>query len=178
MKPILLFILALTCGAMARAEMFTPRVASGRGGQADRPVRVMDGHRQAFAGSRQGTRFGGFRYGRDRDNFRGFRNDWWGPVALLSFGYDDCLSFGYGDYPYNGWYGWQRPVHYAGWHGRPAFFGPAIRTAYAPAYRGVAYAAGGQSAPMPTSDDIRDARSPDQLRAIYGAQAEQLIRQY
>ncbi len=169
MKPILLFVLALTCGAMARAEMFTPRVASGRGVQADRPARMMDNHRQAFAGSRPGTRFGGFRYGRDRDNFRGFRGDWWGPLAVLSFGYDDYL--------YDGWYGWPRPYRYAGWYGRPAYFEPGIRTVYAPSYGTVAYPASGQSAPMPTSDGIRDARSPDQLRAIYGAQAEQLIRQ-
>jgi hypothetical protein len=169
MKPILLFVLALACGALARAEIFTPRVTSGRGGQADRPARMMDEHRPAFAGSRQGTRFGGFRYGRDRDNFRGFRADWWGPLAVL--------SFGYGDYFYDGWYGWSRPYRYAGWDGSPVYFGPAIRTVDAPPYGNAAYATSGQSAQIPPSDGIRDARSPDQLRAIYGAQAEQLIRQ-
>jgi hypothetical protein len=168
MKPILLFVLALACGAMTRAEIFTPRVTSGHGGQADRPARMMDDHRQAFAGSHYGTHFGGFHYGHDHDDFRGFRADWWGPLALLSFGYDNYL--------YDGWYGWSRPYHYAGWYGSPVYFGPAIRTVDAPAYGGVVYATSGQSNPVAMRDDIRDARSPDQLRAIYGAQAEQLIR--
>ena len=123
MKPILLFVLALACGAMARAEIFTPRITGGRW--------------QAFSGSRYETRFGGIRHGRDRDYFWGFRSDWRGPFALLSFGYDDYLSFGYGDYPYDGWYGWPRPVRYAGWYERPAYFEPAIRTVYWPAYRSV-----------------------------------------
>ena len=168
MKPILLFVLALACGAMARAEIFTPRISSGRGGQADRSARMMGDHRQAFAGDRYGTRFGGFRYGRHYGDFRGFRDDWWGPVALLSLGFDD--------YVYDGWYGWPRSHLYAGWYGRPVVFEPDVCTVYAPSYRGVSYAVGGQSGPMPTSDGIRDARSPDQLRAIYGTQAEQLIR--
>jgi hypothetical protein len=115
------------------------------------------------------------RHGRDRDFSWGFRSDWWGPAALLSFGYDDYLSFGYRDYPYDGWYGWPRPVRYAGWYGRPAYYEPEIRTVYRPAYRSVSYVANVQSGLV--RDDIRDARSPDQLRAIYGAQAEQLIRQ-
>lgn len=169
MKPILLFVLALACGAMARAEIFTPRVSSGRGGQADRPARMMGDRRQAFSSSRYGTRFSGFRYGRYHDDFRGFRTDWWGPAAMLSFGYDDYL--------YDGWYGWPRQNLYAGWYGRPAYFEPVIRTAYVPAYRGVSYTTSGQSGPIQARDDIRDARSPEQLRAIYGAQAEQLIRQ-
>jgi hypothetical protein len=177
MKPILLFVLALACGAMARAEIFTPRITGGRGGQADRSARMIGDHRQSFAGSRYGTRSGEIRHGRDRDYFWGFRSDWRGPVALLSFGYDDYLSFGYGDYPYDGWYGWPRPVRYAGWYERPAYFEPAIRTVYRPAYRSVTYVASGQFGAMPARDDIRDARSSDQLRAIYGAQAEQLIRQ-
>ena len=168
MKPILLFVLALACGAMARAEIFTPRVMSGRSGLTDRPARAIDDHRQTFSGNRYGAHFGGFRSWRDHDDFRGFRADWWGPLAMLSFGYDDYL--------YDGWYGWPRQYRYAGWYDRPVFFEPEIRTAYVPIYRGVSYAASGQSGPMQTRDDIRDARSPDQLRAIYGAQAEQLIR--
>ena len=178
MKPILLFVFALACGTMARAEIFTPRVVGGRGGPVDRPARMIGDHRQAFAGSRYGTHFGGTRHGRDRNYFWGFRSDCRGPVALLSFGYDDYLSFGYGDYPYDGWYGWPRPVRYAGWYERPAYFEPAIRTVYRPADRSVTDVWSGQFGPMPASDGIRDARSPDQLRAIYGAQAEQLIRQY
>jgi hypothetical protein len=147
--------------------MFTPRVSSGRGGHFNGPARMMGDHRQAFAGSRHGTRFGGFRYGRDHDNFWGLGLGWWGPAAVLSFGYND--------YPYDGWYDWPRPMRYAGWYGRPAYSEPAIRTAYRPAYRGVTYVTSGQSGLV--RDDIRDARSPDQLRSIYGAQAEQLIRQ-
>ena len=168
MKSILLLCLALACGAMARAEIFTPRITGGRGWQADRSARMAGDHRPAFAGNRSGTRFGGFRNWRDHDDFRGYRDDWWGPFALLSFGYDDYL--------YDGWYGWPRPYRYAGWYGRPAYFEPEIRTVYTPAYGGVAYAASGQTRSMPVRDEIRDARSPDQLRAIYGAQAEQLIR--
>ena len=167
MKPILLFVLALACGAMARAEIFTPRISSGRGGPVDRSARMVGDHRQAFDGNRYGTHHGGFHYGRDHDDFWGFGLGWWGPAAVLSFGYDNYL--------YNGWYGWPRSHLYAGWYGRPAYFEPEIRTVYVPTYSGVAYATSGQSAPIPTSDGIRDARSPDQLRAIYGAQAEQLI---
>ena len=169
MKPILLFVLALACGAMARAEIFTPRITGGHGGQADHSARMIGDHRQAFAGSRYGTHFGGFHYGRDHDDFWGFGVGWWGPAAVLSFGYDD--------YPYDGWYGWPRPYRYAGWYGSPACFEPEIRTVYPPPYGTVAYAANDQSSAMPARDGIRDARSPDQLRAIYGAQAEQLIRQ-
>jgi len=168
MRPILLFVLALAGGAIARAEIFTPRVTSGRGGHTDGPAHVMSDHRQAFGGSHDGTHFGSYHYGHDHDDFRGFHDDWWGPLALLSFGYDNYL--------YDGWYGWPRPYHYAGWYGSPAYFGPAIRTVYGAAYGGVVSATSGQSNPVSMRDDIRDARSPDQLRAIYGAQAEQLIR--
>jgi hypothetical protein len=168
MKPILLFVLALACGVMARAEIFTPRVTGGRGGPADHSARMMIDHRQAFTGNRYGTHFGGYHYGHDHDGFRGFYDDWWGPLAVLSFGYNDYL--------YDGWYGWPRPYRYAGWYGSPAYFEPEIRTIYAPPYGTVAYAANDQSRSMRASDGIRDARSPDQLRAIYGAQAEQLIR--
>jgi hypothetical protein len=168
MKPILLFVLALACGGMARAEIFTPRVVGGRGEPVDRPTRTVGDHRQPFDGNRYGTHHGGFHYGRDHDDFWGFGVGWRGPAAALSFGYDDYL--------YDGWYGWPRPYRYAGWYGSPAYFEPEIRTVYAPPYGTVAYVASGQSGPMPTSDGIRDARSPDQLRAIYGAQAEQLIR--
>ena len=168
MKPILLFVLALACGAMARAEIFTPRISSGRGWPADRPARMMGAPRQAFAGNRFGTRFGGFRNWRDHGDFSGFRAGWWGPSAVLSFGYDDYL--------YDGWYGWPGPYRYAGWYGRPVVFEPEIRTVYQPAYRSVADTASGQYGPISARDDIRDARSRDQLRAIYGAQAEQLIR--
>jgi len=169
MKPILLLILALACGAMARAEIFMPRLVGGRGGHSDGPARVVGDHRQAFAGSRNGMRFDGFRQGREHDDFWGFGLGWWGPAAALSLGYDDYL--------YDGWYGWPRSYRYAGWYGNPAYFEPEIRTVYAPAYGTVAHAAGGQSGSLPARDGIRDARSPDQLRAIYGAQAEQLIRQ-
>jgi len=125
-------------------------------------------HRQAFADYRHGTHFGGYHDGHDHDGFRGFHDDWWGPLAVLSFGYNDYL--------YDGWYGWPGPYRYAGWYGRPVVFEPEIRTVYQPAYRSVADTASGQYGSISTSDDIRDARSPDQLRAIYGAQAEQLIR--
>ena len=167
MKPILLFVLALACGAMARAEIFTPHVVSGRGGHTDGSARMVGDHRQAFDGNRYGTHHGGFHYGRDHDDFWGFGLGWWGPAAVL--------SFGYGDYPYAGWYGWPRSYRYAGWYGGPGYYEPEIRTVYRPAYRSVTYATGGQSGLA--SNDIRDARSPEQLRAIYGAQAEQLIRQ-
>jgi hypothetical protein len=169
MKPILLFVLALACGAMARAEIFTPRVVGGRGGPVDRQARMVGDHRQAFDGNRQGTHHDGFHYGHDHDDFWSLGLGWWGPAAVLSFGYDD--------YHYDGWYGWPRPYRYAGWYGSPAYFEPEIRTVYAPPYGTVAYAANVQSSSMPARDGIRDARSPDQLRAIYGAQAEQLIRQ-
>ena len=169
MRPILLFVLALAGGAIARAEIFTPRVTSGRGGHTDGPAHVMSDHRQAFGGSHDGTHFGSYHYGHDHDDFRGFHDDWWGPLAVLSIGYNDCL--------YDGWYGWPRPYPYAGWYGSPAYSEPEIRTVYAPLYGTAAYATSGQPAQIPASDGIRDARSPDQLRAIYGAQAEQLIRQ-
>jgi hypothetical protein len=168
MKPILLLVLALDCGAMARAEIFTPRISSGHGGHAEAPARMVGDHRQAFDGNRYGTHRGGFQHGRDHDNFWGFGRGWWGPAAVLSFGYDDYL--------YDAWYGWPRSYRYAGWYGSPAYFEPEIRTVYAPPHGTVAYAANGQSNSIPASDGIRDARSPDQLRAIYGAQAEQLIR--
>ena len=168
MKPILLFVLALACGAMARAEIFTPRISSGRGGHAEGPARMVGDHRQALAGNRYGTHHGDFHNGRDHDDFWSFGVGWWGPAAVL--------SFGYGDYPYDGWYGWPRPVRYAGWYERPAYFEPAIRTLYRPADRSVTDIWSGQFGAMPARDGIRDARSPDQLRAIYGAQAEQLIR--
>jgi hypothetical protein len=167
MKTILLLVLALACGATTRAEIFTPRVSSGHGGHSDRPARAMGDHRQTFAGSRQGTHFGGSHYGHDHHDSWGYGVGWWGPAALLSFGY-------YG-YSYDGWYGSPRSYRYAGWYGRPAYYEPEIRTVYRPAYRSVTYVANGQSSVA--RDDIRDARSPDQLRAIYGAQAEQLIRQ-
>ncbi|HTZ19272.1 MAG TPA: hypothetical protein VMC06_00185 [Opitutaceae bacterium] len=169
MKPILLLVLALAFGAMARAEIFVPRIVGGRGGQIDRSARVMGDHRQAFTGNRRGLHFDGFRHGRDRDDLWDFGLGWWGPAAVLSFGYDDYL--------YDGWYGWPRSYRYAGWYGRPANFEPEICPVYAPAYGNVAYVANRQASAMPVRDDIRDARSPEQLRAIYGAQAEQLIRQ-
>ena len=165
MKPILLFVLALACGAMARAEIFTPRISSGR---AEGPARTVGDHRQAFDGNRNGTHHGGFHYGHDHDDFWGFGLGWWGPAAVLSFGYDEYL--------YDAWYGWPRSHRYAGWYRSPAYFEPEIRTIYAPPHGTAAYVANGQSSSMPARDGIRDARSPDQLRAIYGAQAEQLIR--
>jgi hypothetical protein len=169
MRPILLLVLIATLGAGARAEVFAPRVVSGRGDHVQRPAHF-DGRVGYRVGDRgHGQRFGGYGGWRGHNDFWSFRAGWWGPRAVWSLGFNDGF--------YDGWYGWPRWEPRYAWYDRPAVYYPPIRSAYYAPYQSVAsYSVVSRPVSTQVHDDIRDARSPEQLRAIYGAQAEGLIR--
>ncbi|MBI5381050.1 MAG: hypothetical protein HZA31_04050 [Opitutae bacterium] len=168
MKALFSLFLGLSLVTGAHAEIFGPRVAGGRG-----PHIAHGGHSRMaphafFAGNVHGPHFGLAGHGRHHDAHWRFGYGWTAPVVGFSLGYYDDF--------YGSWYGGPRWNRWAGWYDVPVYR-PPTRIVAAPYYanRVTAYAAGSGTTQR-VYDDIRDSRSPEQLRAIYGAQAEMLIR--
>ena len=142
MKPLILIALLMALGVGARAEIFRPPLASGRGFHRQTRSYFSGGPGHSYAG--RGPFIGGFSRWHDRGVFFGARTGFY-------LGYD----------LFDDWYPW-------------------------PTYEPVLSTDGPYQVSAPplvipprvilVSDGLRDARSPEQLRAIFGAQAEALIQ--
>ena len=153
---ILCLILMTAVSVSANAEIFRPALGNSHAGHGQRESRGPIG----YHGERTGW------HGRN-DSWR-IHTDWWWPAA--------ALSIGYGDGYYAGWDGWPWWKPRYDWRARPVIYTVRPRSVYVPASRTTGYyPTTTVSAVANASDGIRDARSPEQLRAIYGAQAEALI---
>jgi hypothetical protein len=156
MRRLALLVLVLSLCAVGRAEMFRPPVAGGRGSHRHpSPALARDhGHFSGgpWHGSRAGARFGW----RGRDGFHRSRTR-----VFIGFGPDSFYDDWYG---WPGWYGWDDWPAYGP---APVIYLPAPVAVAVPVSRTVAIQGGA---------GLRDARSPEQLRAIFGEQGEALIR--
>jgi hypothetical protein len=155
MKPLAYLALLIALGCDGRAEVFRPPMAGGRGSHHQGPApgshdrgRIPDGR----------TRGPGFGYSEGWHHRGGFR---WSGVDLV---------LGLGPWYYGGWRG--SPWWYD--YGWPAYEPLPVR-GYYPAEPVFAYPAA-PTVVVAANSGLRDARSPEQLRAIFGEQAAGLIR--
>jgi hypothetical protein len=159
MRRLALLALFFSLCAVGRAEMFRPPVASGRGSHRHPPPALARDHGHFSGGpwqdSRSGARFGW----RGREGFHRARTQVF-------------IGFGPGFF-YDGWYGWPGWYGWRGWDDWPAY-GPAPVT-YLSAPAAVAVPVS-RTVAIQGRVGLRDARSPEQLRAIFGEQGEALIR--
>ncbi|MFA5056671.1 MAG: hypothetical protein WC485_01040 [Opitutaceae bacterium] len=170
MKPLLFCLTLLVVPVIgSHAEMFRPPIASGRGFHQSNRSHFSGIHGDPHAGRRYGSFRGGYGRWHDRDTFWG-----WGAGPGFFLGYGTGLfaadlwdaDYGY----YDGWPRYAGRLPYDAW---PYYYEQVPATRYDPAAAPVLVS---QPVMVPAGDGLRDARSPDQLRDIYGAQAEGLIR--
>ena len=153
MKRLTLLLLAATLCAAVRAEMFRPPIVSDRGFRHE-TLRSQHGDRgttPVHGGLGSGPLVRG--RGPRVDGYHGWhdRGPFWGGRTVFYLGFDLCEP----------WYSWpfDEPVVVPAWTPAPAS-APVIMV---------------QPTSPPAGGTLRDARSPEQLRSIYGAQGEALV---
>jgi hypothetical protein len=154
MKPLAYLALLIALGCGGRAEVFRPPMASGRGSHHQGPALGSHERGRMPDGRARGPGFG---YSAGWHHRGGFR--WSGVDLVLGLG----------------------PWYHDSWRGSPWWYDygwPAYETVPVREYP-VAPVFVDRSAPtviVASSGGLRDARSPEQLRAIFGEQAAGLIR--